>query len=290
MLCCCFFIFLSFIFFFNDTATTEIYTLSLHDALPISVAAAGPAPRRRHAGTRWWADQHSSPLLLGALTATPTGAGRPGPMLLICGGGYPRVVCHGLSRNESTGVERVITWRPTPRPGSAGNSNSEEPASVALRGTAECRRLDGGRRGGSLSSSRAALPNPATRQIRMVPEALRLAPLPTGIPRASRPEWCRSANARRRPAGIAPAGQSPGTAVLPPPGASGAGSTVPPGAAPRRPARSRGLHRRPWLLSSWSTSACGASPTAWAPDEPWKPESGPQPVDPARHASDPNGS
>src|SRR5438552_12314793 len=26
---------LSFFFFFNDTATTEIYTLSLHDALPI---------------------------------------------------------------------------------------------------------------------------------------------------------------------------------------------------------------------------------------------------------------
>src|SRR2546430_14409147 len=26
----------TFIFFFNDTATTEIYTLSLHDALPIS--------------------------------------------------------------------------------------------------------------------------------------------------------------------------------------------------------------------------------------------------------------
>src|SRR5215216_3036442 len=28
--------FLLFVFFFNDTATTEIYTLSLHDALPIS--------------------------------------------------------------------------------------------------------------------------------------------------------------------------------------------------------------------------------------------------------------
>src|SRR2546423_14673127 len=26
---------ISFFFFFNDTATTEIYTLSLHDALPI---------------------------------------------------------------------------------------------------------------------------------------------------------------------------------------------------------------------------------------------------------------
>src|SRR5574338_1324750 len=29
-------------FFFNDTATTEIYTLSLHDALPICRAAGGP--------------------------------------------------------------------------------------------------------------------------------------------------------------------------------------------------------------------------------------------------------
>src|SRR2546425_9566936 len=29
----------SFFFFFNDTATTEIYTLSLHDALPISAGA-----------------------------------------------------------------------------------------------------------------------------------------------------------------------------------------------------------------------------------------------------------
>src|SRR5258707_3622816 len=27
---------MTFFFFFNDTATTEIYTLSLHDALPIS--------------------------------------------------------------------------------------------------------------------------------------------------------------------------------------------------------------------------------------------------------------
>src|SRR6266436_8926056 len=31
---------LVFFFFFNDTATTEIYTLSLHDALPISASAA----------------------------------------------------------------------------------------------------------------------------------------------------------------------------------------------------------------------------------------------------------
>src|SRR2546422_3109031 len=39
----CFFLF----FFFNDTATTEIYTLSLHDALPISPCG---GPMRR----LWW--------------------------------------------------------------------------------------------------------------------------------------------------------------------------------------------------------------------------------------------
>src|SRR6266850_6621246 len=43
----------SFFFFFNDTATTEIYTLSLHDALPIwsshrpgHVCSAGCRPLR----------------------------------------------------------------------------------------------------------------------------------------------------------------------------------------------------------------------------------------------------
>src|SRR2546430_8997760 len=37
MIVCLMFVFpfLVFFFFFNDTATTEIYTLSLHDALPI---------------------------------------------------------------------------------------------------------------------------------------------------------------------------------------------------------------------------------------------------------------
>src|SRR3712207_8514956 len=34
-------------FFFNDTATTEIYTLSLHDALPISFACCSTAAPTR---------------------------------------------------------------------------------------------------------------------------------------------------------------------------------------------------------------------------------------------------
>src|SRR3712207_6993363 len=41
---------MSCVFFFNDTATTEIYTLSLHDALPISALA---APHRTHPRGRW---------------------------------------------------------------------------------------------------------------------------------------------------------------------------------------------------------------------------------------------
>src|SRR3712207_7110110 len=36
-----------FFFFFNDTATTEIYTLSLHDALPICAADPRRGRRRR---------------------------------------------------------------------------------------------------------------------------------------------------------------------------------------------------------------------------------------------------
>src|SRR5256885_12712977 len=40
-----------FFFFFNDTATTEIYTLSLHDALPICPRRRQRRPRRSSSGT-----------------------------------------------------------------------------------------------------------------------------------------------------------------------------------------------------------------------------------------------
>src|SRR6266571_1437743 len=43
-------------FFFNDTATTEIYTLSLHGALPISFRRSGRPPsasRRSCCAARW---------------------------------------------------------------------------------------------------------------------------------------------------------------------------------------------------------------------------------------------
>src|SRR5215204_6798615 len=54
---CCFLF-----FFFNDTATTEIYTLSLHDALPISPPS--PWPGSSTASKRWscWRDRKSTRL------------------------------------------------------------------------------------------------------------------------------------------------------------------------------------------------------------------------------------
>src|SRR5256885_4573882 len=56
-----------FFFFFNDTATTEIYTLSLHDALPIWVSGflgfkLVGSPHRRCHGRRGYADRKSTRL------------------------------------------------------------------------------------------------------------------------------------------------------------------------------------------------------------------------------------
>src|SRR3712207_9270466 len=59
--------------FFNDTATTEIYTLSLHDALPISLGGL-PVPNRRRVGTT---SSHHGPYAQGHTRATMAGtAGR----------------------------------------------------------------------------------------------------------------------------------------------------------------------------------------------------------------------
>src|SRR5438034_10860133 len=59
-------------FFFNDTPTTEIYTLSLHDALPISVRGAfagegfaAPNPRVFHEAREGYSsrsEEHTSEL------------------------------------------------------------------------------------------------------------------------------------------------------------------------------------------------------------------------------------
>src|SRR6266446_7081760 len=58
-------LFFSFFFFFNDTATTEIYTLSLHDALPIFPRSASGARLfswRRHSKMERRKDRKSTRL------------------------------------------------------------------------------------------------------------------------------------------------------------------------------------------------------------------------------------
>src|SRR2546422_8987518 len=62
-------------FFFNDTATTEIYTLSLHDALPISAWLLPPE-----------AEAQTPQATLPRPTATPTPTGRPVPQLYVTPG------------------------------------------------------------------------------------------------------------------------------------------------------------------------------------------------------------
>src|SRR5690348_17546891 len=51
-----------FIFFFNDTATTEIYTLSLHDALPISLVGDRADPAGKLAADEIVADAEGTVL------------------------------------------------------------------------------------------------------------------------------------------------------------------------------------------------------------------------------------
>src|SRR3989338_192575 len=77
-----------FFFFFNDTATTEIYTLSLHDALPISPGAPGPA---RGGGAGPQPDAPGGPLVLRSEGGGPVGelymGALPGPNSLAGRGG-----------------------------------------------------------------------------------------------------------------------------------------------------------------------------------------------------------
>src|SRR2546430_9966824 len=107
-----------FFFFFNDTATTEIYTLSLHDALPISVfavvQAAGPAPV---AAAGHSLGEYSAYITAGGLTAPDAarlvrkrgelmhqaGTERPGTMAAVLGLATAQVeaACREASRDGS---------------------------------------------------------------------------------------------------------------------------------------------------------------------------------------------
>src|SRR3712207_8533482 len=61
-------------FFFNDTATTEIYTLSVHDALPISSACSTRAGWSRRAPSTPSSTTRATPTPSGSCVACPAAA------------------------------------------------------------------------------------------------------------------------------------------------------------------------------------------------------------------------
>src|SRR6266436_4113447 len=67
-------------FFFNDTATTEIYTLSLHDALPIWERSdiRGPAREAAHAAPAQAAATTARPIRVSRYRVDSLGPPRPG--------------------------------------------------------------------------------------------------------------------------------------------------------------------------------------------------------------------
>src|SRR3989454_10368619 len=119
---------MSVFFFFNDTATTEIYTLSLHDALPICRRALGAAARRRRA------------VPLGAPAARVRAAGRGGTRTRDRGPGDGAAGGGGGTRGSGPGVG-TLTCRGTA--GRAPTHHRGLPTAAAsgppAAGSASCR-------------------------------------------------------------------------------------------------------------------------------------------------------
>src|SRR5258708_11940420 len=103
--------FLSFFFFFNDTATTEIYSLSLHDALPISTcccassAGSGDAMNRSLYAAR---RRRNGIMLSLSLAAT------------LLGLGWLVVILSVLLWEGFSGLSLAVFTEMTPPPGADG--------------------------------------------------------------------------------------------------------------------------------------------------------------------------
>src|SRR2546422_10175872 len=126
--------FIPFFFFFNDTAPTEIYPLSLHDALPISFVAAAPS-----------ADVEPDVSLGGATKNLRTvvemsGGGPGGKMPPSTAGGTPAVeggiLPPGPPPDISTTVRRFFVAPPSE---TSGSTSAEGAAATNEIGRASCR-------------------------------------------------------------------------------------------------------------------------------------------------------
>src|SRR2546430_13934701 len=94
------------LFFFNDTATTEIYTLSLHDALPISVA---PCGRLRTLLQRPTQSSVSLVLAPNSLRSISRGQTEPAANLGQHHGCPPVIRCRILRPGQATSAESPVT-------------------------------------------------------------------------------------------------------------------------------------------------------------------------------------
>src|SRR6185437_11079905 len=92
-------------FFFNDTATTEIYTLSLHDALPISGRLFGVTQPLRHRLKQLPADRRV-PLDQG--TEVPVGEA---PANELAGRGYRRRASASVDQRDLAEVVALLQLR-----------------------------------------------------------------------------------------------------------------------------------------------------------------------------------
>src|SRR2546426_1199412 len=113
-----------FFFFFNDTATTEIYTLSLHDALPISSLdaddAESPNERGAERATRRIGETQDDPRGRGVLLrpivpsrTRPQGAAEAHDAGLAHGG-YQRGRRRGPGAARFVGLREGPAGRPNP--------------------------------------------------------------------------------------------------------------------------------------------------------------------------------
>src|SRR2546430_12388512 len=112
---CILFVFCFFFFFFNDTATTEIYTLSLHDALPISGRGLRVLGRQRRPGSRL--RRPGSDRARGRLPGGPRGSDRKSTRLnsshsqisyaVFCLKKKNRISRLSISRDSSTTSDRL---------------------------------------------------------------------------------------------------------------------------------------------------------------------------------------
>src|SRR2546426_10973442 len=125
-----------FSFFFNDTATTEIYTLSLHDALPI---CAGRLTARVDLdienGNRHEPSNFSMLLVRGALQQTLKRRGIEGQLRGRC----RRLDLWRVREDHHPAVRQILEFRPAREPGAIGIAVRDEvdPVRRHLVGEAE---------------------------------------------------------------------------------------------------------------------------------------------------------